>query len=130
MERAGRLIGKLKAAKQAIEPDAMARAVWPAAVGKRIASHTGRVTMVRQTMVVEVEDDIWRKQLFGLRGQIIQKVEQITGPGVVSEIEFRVVPPRRLPGREEQPRVLAAADGLEDPVFRLLYAQSRRRASA
>lgn len=130
MERAGRLIGKMKAAKQAVEPDLMARALWPAAVGKRIANRTGRVSMVRQTMVVEVEDDVWRKQLFALRWQILEKVALIAGAEVVTALEFRVVPARRMPAREETPRSHGDTAGIEDPVFRLLYFQSRKRASA
>ena len=129
MERAGRLIGKLKADRLAVEPDLVAQAVWPAAVGKRIANRTGRVTMVRQTMIVEVEDDVWRKQLFALRWQIIEKVARIAGPEMVTNLEFRVVPPRRMPAREETPRA-NDSEGIEDAVFRLLYVQSRKRASA
>ena len=36
MERAGRLIGKLKIPKEVLEPEALACAAWPVAVGRKI----------------------------------------------------------------------------------------------
>ena len=87
--------------------------------------------MVRKTMVVEVEDAVWQRQLFTLRHQILWKVEQVIGPGIVDEIEFRVGAPRRPPQREESPRTgKDDADGIHDPVFRILYIASRKKALA
>ena len=38
MERAGRVLGKLKLAKQGVSDEELARSAWPVAVGKKIAS--------------------------------------------------------------------------------------------
>jgi len=136
MERAGRLIAKWKLRPNCVTPEQLARAAWPAAVGRRIALRTGRVLLVRSSLVVEVEDDTWRRQLFALRGQILRKLEEVLGPGIVSDVEFRLAFPRRQPQREQTPPGAAGAPGLDeadriqDPVFRRLYRIARKRASA
>ena len=63
MERAARLISQDKHSNKIISNEDIARAAWPAAVGKAIAVHTSRVTLVRTKLVVEVEDAIWQRQL-------------------------------------------------------------------
>ena len=64
MERAGRVLGKLKLAKQSVSDEELARSAWPAAVGKKIALRTQAVTLVRTRLVVEVEDAVWQRQLW------------------------------------------------------------------
>ena len=59
-------------------------------MGKAIAAHTSRLTLVRTTLVVEVEDAIWQKQLFTLRGQILDRLRRVTGSDVVQDLEFRI----------------------------------------
>jgi hypothetical protein len=72
MERASRLFGKLTAGGGPIDIDDLARAAWPLAVGKKVAARTRPARMVRTRMIVEVEDPIWKKQLFALSGQILK----------------------------------------------------------
>ena len=125
MERAGRVVGKLKVTTD----EQLAQAAWAQAVGKRIASHTGNVSLVRERLVVEVEDAIWQRQLFTLRRQILARIEQVMGRNVILELEFRIAIPRRAPQREE--RISADdADGIKDPVLRNLYKAARKRAIA
>jgi hypothetical protein len=117
-----------------ISPEEVACAVWPGAVGKRIAAHARAMRLVRTHLVVEVEDEIWRRQLMSLSGQILHNLEKSLGPGAVEDLEFRVVPPRRDPQRARAP--LRAADpydeanGIADPVLRSIYRASRKRALA
>jgi Protein of unknown function (DUF721). len=95
MERAGRVLGKLKLSDHGIGDEELARSAWPLAVGKRIASRTGHVSLVRSRLVVEVEDAIWQRQLFTLRGQILAKMEQtwavLLSPSWNSASPFRAV---------------------------------------
>ena len=132
MERAGRFIGKLKGCAA---PEDLAVAAWPAAVGKRIAAHACAAALVRSCLIVEVEDLVWQKQLNTLRGQIVLRMAEVLGPGVVDDISFRPATPRRMPQREERaarPAALSSgdeADLIPDPVLRCLYKQSRRRAT-
>jgi predicted nucleic acid-binding Zn ribbon protein len=138
MERAARLIKTNKLSKKVFSEEDLARAVWPAAVGKAIAAHTSRITLVRNTLVVEVEDTIWQKQLFGLRGQILDRLRSVTASEVVEDIEFRVAVKRRQPQRaesRESPATQTAApydeaDSIQDAVLKKVYRLSRKKATA
>ena len=132
MERAGKSLAKLKLS-DAISQDDLARAAWPAAVGKRIAAHAAAKSLVRGSLIVEVEDGIWQKQLFYLRYQILAKLQEVLGAGVITDVEFRIATPRRPPQTalsvsNTKPR--DEADGISDPGLRLIYKQARKKASA
>jgi hypothetical protein len=138
MERAARLVNKNKLSKKVFSEEDLARAVWPAAVGKAIASHTSRLTLVRSTLVVEVEDAIWQKQLFGLRGQILDRLRRGTASDTVQDVEFRIALKRREPQRaetRESPTATTAlpydeADSIQDAVLKKVYRLSRKKAIA
>lgn len=110
----------------------LARAAWKQAVGKRIAAHTHPAKLVRTSLIVEVEDDVWRLQLNALRGQIVSNLAKHIGQGHVEDLEFRVVPVRVGPKR-----AASAAGGVEDeaeritdPGLRRVYRSSRAKALA
>jgi predicted nucleic acid-binding Zn ribbon protein len=133
MERAGKALAKLKLS-DAISPDQLAFAAWPAAVGKRIAVHACPKALVRGSLVVEAEDAIWQKQLFHLRFDILAKLTEVLGSGIVSDLEFRIarVTPRRPPQLAQSHSETVSpddADRIEDPVMRILYKQARTRAT-
>jgi hypothetical protein len=132
MERAGKSLAKLKLS-DAISQDDLARAAWPAAVGKRIAVHATAKSLVRGSLIVEVEDGIWQKQLFYLRFQILAKLQEVVGAGVITDVEFRIATPRRPPQPAlslNEPKLLDEADGIADPGMRIVYKQARKKASA
>jgi hypothetical protein len=95
MERAARAFQKHKLSKPLLTDEEVLRAVWSAAVGKIISRHTSRVRLVRTTLVVEVEDAIWQRQLNGLRRQILDQVRKTTGNSRLENLEFRIAVPRR-----------------------------------
>jgi len=136
MERAARLIKNNKLSQTIFSGDDLARAVWPTAVGKAIAAHTSRLKMVRTTLVVEVEDALWQRQLYPLTSQILQRLNKITGSDAIQEIEFRIGIPRRQPQRaearagDEIARPADEADEIQDPVMKRVYRMSRKKASA
>jgi len=137
MERASRLIRRLGAAAQTIGDEDLARAAWPGAVGKKIAVHTRASRLVRTRLVVEVEDQTWRRQLFALTPHILRNLEKSLGPGFIEDVEFRVVPRRREPARAMTMAAGAGAgtpadeaDGIADPVLRGIYRASRKKATA
>lgn len=131
MERAGKLISRLKLPTGSVSPEALARAAWPAAVGKRIAFRTRVVSLAGSRLIVEVGDSVWQRQLSVLKAQILNKLDEVLGPSIVSGIEFRVAVPRRLPQKAEQlARPEDEADGIEDPVLRRIYKEKRKRQSA
>ena len=101
MERAGSLIGKLKLSPEMADPETRARAAWALAAGKKIAAHTLASALVRGTLVVEVEDIVWQRQLNTLRHFLLRNLKEVLGEGLVTEIDFRPMPPRRKPQRAE-----------------------------
>ena len=140
MERASTLIRGLGLPGDTITAEQIVCAAWPASVGKKVASHTRAARMVRTRLIVEVEDAVWQRQLFSLTGQILGNLVKHIGPGLVDDIEFRIVPRRRQPQRET--RVAATpllagnggiddeADAIADPVLRDIYRASRKKALA
>ena len=136
MDQAGRIIAGMKGAAAVTSPERIACGAWKRAVGKRLAVRTKPVKLVRDRLVVEVEDDIWRESLWKLRFQILRNIEKEIGPEIVSDIQFVVAPPRREPQRETTlpttaPQPLMAspdeADAIADPGLRRVYRNSRRR---
>ncbi len=134
MERASKLIRQLGLPGDTITIDELACAAWPQAVGKRIASHTRAARMVRQRLIVEVEDAVWQRQLFSLTPLILRNLCKILGAGIIEETEFRIVPRRREAQRAVQ-SVSAGlfadeADAIADPVLRGIYKAARNKAQA
>src|SRR5258708_347906 len=128
MERASKVLGKLNLPQGTVDPEIMVCAAWAGAVGKKVAAHTRAARLVRAHLIVEVEDNIWQRQLFVLRGQIRRKIDESIGAGIVEDIEFRVAP-RRLGPQLAQHSTAASddADGIADPVLRNIYKASRKR---
>ena len=122
MERAGRLIGKLKL--NVDDPELRARAAWKVAAGKKIAEHTRATALVRGSLVVEVEDQIWQRQLKTLSQALVRNLEQALGEALVTDIDFRPMPRRREPQRAER---AIGRDDVQDPVLDILYRQARKR---
>jgi hypothetical protein len=135
MERAGRLLGKLKIHANSVSPEELARAAWPSAVGKKIAAHANAVSLVRTCLIIEVEDALWQRQLNTLRGQILKRIQDLVGSALVADIAFRPMTPKRMPERAESSRQTPAhipddADRIADPILRSVYKTSRKKANA
>ncbi len=127
MERAGRLIGKMKLSPALVDPEARARAAWAVAAGKKVAEHSRATTLVRGALIVEVEDVVWQRQLNSVRHFLIRNLREILGEETVTEIDFRPMPRRIAPQRAEAAR---PDDGIQDPVMGLLYRISKKREMA
>jgi predicted nucleic acid-binding Zn ribbon protein len=133
MERAARIIKNNKFSQRVFTDDDFARAIWPEAVGKAIATHTVRLKLVRTTLVVEVEDAIWQKQLHLLTRQILDRLHKVTGSSTIDDLEFRIAIPRRQPQRapvRETSPIQDEAESIQDPVLKKLYRLSRKKATA
>lgn len=130
MERAARLLKSNKPAQRIIGDEDVARGLWPAAVGKTIARHTGKIMLVRSTLVIYVEDAIWQKQLHGLRRQIVDRMQKLMGSTLIESVEFRIGIPKREPQRAESIQTSDEADRIQDPVLKKIYQISRKRATA
>lgn len=119
-----------------ISRETIACKAWTKAVGKRLAGRTTALKLVRDRLVIGVEDEIWRNNLWSLRYQILKNLEKCLGPEIVGDLEFRVMPPRRGPQRHDAATLGAPADlgddasGIEDPGLRRNYRRARDRESA
>jgi hypothetical protein len=135
MERAGRALSQMITARKALSPEDMTMAAWPAAIGKRLARRTRALSLVRDRLVVEVEDAVWQRNLHQLRGPILKNLREILGDAAPLDLEFRIGIPRRPPQREDIPDPFAVtsvdeADLIADPMLSRLYRISRRKAGA
>ena len=101
-----------------------ARAAWKVAAGKKIAEHTRATGLVRGSLVVEVEDQIWQRQLKTLSGFLVRNLEKALGEVLVTDIDFRPMPKRREAQRAERAR---GSEDVQDPVLDMLYRQSRKK---
>ena len=134
MDQASRIIARWTGVSDVISHERIACGAWKKAVGKRIAASTRALKLVRTTLVIEVEDDVWRKNLWSLRYQILRNLEKAIGPELVSDVEFRVMPLRFGPQREVEERLilqpLDEADDIADPGLRRIYKAARLRETA
>jgi hypothetical protein len=127
MERVSSLIARMRLG-DAIDPQDLAVHAWAGAVGKRIAGHTHPVRLLGTTLIVELEDAVWERQLSALTPQILRNIGKSIGAGRVERIQFHLRPQRRGPQRAARGR--DEADEIEDPVLRGIYRAARNRALA
>lgn len=135
MERAVKVLKNKKLSREILSDDDLARAVWPLVAGRAIATHTLRLRVVRTTLVVEMEDAVWQKQLYPLTKQILDRLRAVTASDSIQDIEFRIGIPRREPQRADAPRIASVgptdeAEGIQDPVLKKIYRLSRKKATA
>jgi hypothetical protein len=138
MERAGRLLTVSKTARRCLSEEELALAAWPAAVGRKAARHTRAVALEGRKLIVEVGDELWRRNLELLSGHIVANLRAMLGAASPGGVEYRLAIQRR-PVRSEAPeaafRLTAPAQGgeeaqIEDPVLRRIYLRSKRKALA
>lgn len=136
MDPALRLISRIK--NSVVDDEAQARSAWKRTIGSRLEAHARFRALVRQRLVVEVDDKIWQSQLYSLEKQILNKLERVLGRKVVTQIEFQLAIPRLGPQLEsgvafslEAPMPKdKSAQGIQDPILRRNYLNSKRRAAS
>ena len=69
-------------------------AAWKHAVGDGLSSHAVPVHLQNSTLVIAVADNIWKKQLEHMRGQLLFRLNSVLGQTIVTSIELRVDPQR------------------------------------
>ena len=73
---------------------------WPELVGDQVAAHARPVTLADGTLVIAVDQPIWRTQLAYLEPELLGRLNAVLGAGSVTRIELRIRPPdgrRRTP---------------------------------
>jgi hypothetical protein len=134
MDPASRIIARWPEVSDVISHDRIACGAWKRAVGKKVAQRTRALKLVRTTLVVEVEDEMWKKNLWGLRYQILHNLAKAVGPEIVTDLELRIMPPRFGPQRADSAggteTTADEADAIADPGLRRIYKAARRRETA
>jgi predicted nucleic acid-binding Zn ribbon protein len=129
MERAGRLIPKLKLSADLSDPATRARAAWALAAGPKIARHTQAISLVRGKLIVEVEDYTWQRQLATLEHFLLRNLREALGETIVESLDFRPMPrnpERRMPQMAETSRPTGdIRERIDDPVLAWNYRQSK-----
>ncbi len=115
-------------------------AAWKRIAGENLERNTAPTGLDKKRLIVAVPDEIWKRHLEHLSGQMIFKLNSLLGEEVVTFIEFRVDSKQFSAGREAQerkaverlgfdrrsreeltPRLREAADRIEDPELRELF---------
>ncbi len=116
-----------KLVRDSPDEQALLLALWPVVVGPKNAERTRAVRLYGSTLIVEVADLEWRRQLSSLSGQMVSRLNAAAGREVLRDIQFQVA--RRPPARAVSAAGASRdeADAIADPHLRRLYRQSRRR---
>jgi hypothetical protein len=130
MEQASRILARSNRLSKVIDHEQVACGAWAGVVGKRLARYSRAVKLVRERLVVEVDDQIWKQSLYGLRTQLLQQLEAALGEGIVLDLEFKVMPPRFAVQKQTGKTLFDEADAIEDSSLRRIYRQSRKRETA
>ena len=71
-------------------PLATVFAHWPDVVGEQVAAHARPVSLVRGVLVVAVDQPGWATQLKYLGSQVVDRIGEVAGAGLVERLEVRV----------------------------------------
>ena len=109
-------------------------AMWKHAVGEALSGQAFPIQLRDQKLVVVVDDNLWKKQLEHMRGQLLYRLNSILGQGMVTSMEVRVDPKtlaasrglspesRRMPIDHKVPaELVGAAAGIEDADLRRAF---------
>lgn len=72
--------------------EAAAFAAWRKVTGETFKTNAIPFRLYQQTLIVAVPDAAWQKQLEGVSGQMIFRLNNLLGQAVVTFIEFRIDP--------------------------------------
>lgn len=129
------LPGLLKASGAPEEvAEAACVAVWKHAVGDGLSSHAIPILLRDQKLTVAVEDELWKKQLEQMRGQLLSRLNYVLGQAMVTSIELRVDPKALAASRPPAPtsekteidrsvplELVSVAAGIEDIDLRRAF---------
>lgn len=65
---------------------------WPALVGEQVAAHAKPLRLRHGSLSIAVDDPVWATQIRWLESDLVARLTEALGPGVVERIEVRVRP--------------------------------------
>ena len=124
---------KASGASEAVS-EAACHAAWKHAVGEGLSEHAVPLQLQNRTLVVAVADNMWKKQLEHMRGQLLFRLNGVLGQELVKSIELRVAPKELELARGTQTtnkrtdvnykvpaELLTAAAGIDDADLRRAF---------
>ena len=69
-------------------------AAWKHAVGEGLSSHAVPVRLQNSTLQLAVADNIWKRQLEQMRGQLLFRLNKVLGQQLIKLIEIEIDPLR------------------------------------
>ncbi len=91
-------------------------AMWKHAVGEALSAHAVPVQLREHRLTVAVEDNLWKRQLEQMRGQLLSRMNYVLGQGTVKSIELRVGPGQVAAMRGVTPEANKEEDRREVPA--------------
>jgi hypothetical protein len=110
--------------------EAAALAAWKHGVGEGLQNLAIATKLDDGTLIIEVRDAIWQKQLATMKDQLLFRVNSVLGKAIVKDIELRVNPKAiivtaakkneldDIPDNEVPFDLLAAASTIQDRQLR------------
>jgi predicted nucleic acid-binding Zn ribbon protein len=112
--------------------EAAALAAWKHAAGEGLRDHAVATKLEEKTLIVEVRDAIWQRQLAIMKRQLIFRVNSTLGQPIVKEIELQINP-KALSATAQRPtntdiadneiplELWSAASAIEDKQLRVKF---------
>jgi predicted nucleic acid-binding Zn ribbon protein len=72
--------------------EAAAVIAWKRVAGDGLAGHANPLNLRGGTLIVEVADDVWRRQLQRMSIELISRINKLLRREIVNEIQFRINP--------------------------------------
>lgn len=121
--------------------EAVIRGAWKKIAGSSLSDHTAALGLQGSTLEVAVRDNIWKRHLESLAGQMIFKLNSLLGTAAVTYIEFRIDEPavakakhddsqaaeagypgfERVAAEQRTEMLVSAAGQIKDPALRSLF---------
>lgn len=108
--------------------EAAALIAWKRVAGEGLANHAAPLSLRSETLVVEVADDVWKKQLERMSRELTSRINKLLRREVVKAIEFRVnakLLKRHSPSSQSAESikslpesVISSAAAIDDPELR------------
>ena len=65
--------------------------IWPELIGEELSSKISLVALNGSTLVVHVNDPAWSSQISWLEAQILQKIDESIGKGIVTAVKAKTI---------------------------------------
>ena len=133
MQQASRFIASLRNLRDSCDAGDIVCAAWKRAVGEKIAGRARASKLVRDTLVVEVEDWLWQRNLMGLEPADSEEESGKSrraghrGRPRISASCRRAVDPQLAATSTQEFSLVDEADRIRDPGLRRIYRNQRRK---